>query len=360
MRRSIKYVVWGLLGLLIGTAAYFAYIQKYSPDNLAVLEIQPDKAELILAVIGRVRSQQQVIVRPERAGAIVSLFYDEGASVERGTVLAKMRDDTQRAGLDVIRAQLQALDAQIRQAELKLARTQTLADKGFMAQSALDNDKAALDVALSNKRVAQASIKQARAGIEDFTIKAPITGRILSRAVDQGQVVGAADTLFTVGSQSVIEIEAEVDEYYADSLTVGMSARLSPSGSRDVYDGSISEIAPIIDPLTGGRLVRLIPAGQNDAYLPGRSVDVNIIVEQFEEAFSVPRSAVQKQGAEWHVYVIKNEHVALRAVTFIDWPGRFVIIQSGLDAGDRVILAPIGIKEGQKVGIKAVQTGTAQ
>lgn len=347
-----KYLKLGLIGgfcLLGGILWYLFAFGARSPAKVATIELQELPAQLVLAVVGRVRSQAFVDIRSERPGAIAAMMYDEGDLVAAGVVLASVQSDEERAGLSVSRAQLQALEAEVTLAQIKLNRTQTLADKGLLAPAALDEARASLETAKANRKAAQAAIAQAEARVGEYDVRAPMDGIILARLVDPGQVVGTTDIIFQIGSRGAIEIEAEVDEFYADELKVGMPALLAPSGSRDVYDGTLDEIAPRIDPLTGGRIVRLKPSSDNDAFLPGRSVDVNIIVDNIDRALSVPRGAIIRKDGEWRVYIVENGKAVPREISFIDWPGEAVVVESGLAAGDLVILDSLRVAPGVAV-----------
>ncbi len=344
-----KYLKLGLLGISLLLGGYFAYSIVFgarSPTKVATVELQIEPAQLVLAVVGRVRSQAVVDIRSERPGAIKEMMHDEGDLVEAGDVLAHVQSDEEQASLSVNRAQLQALEAEVALAQVQLTRTETLADKGLLAPAALDEARANLATAKANQKAAQAAIIQAQARVGEYDVRAPMQGIILSRPLDPGQVVGTTDIIFQIGSQDAVEIEAEVDEYYADKLQVGMTAFLAPSGSNDVHEATLTEIAPRIDPLTGGRIVRLLPNKDNDAFLPGRSVDVNILVEKIDRTLSVPRSALVREGGAWRVYVVENGKAAAREVSFIDWPGVSVVIKSGLEAGDQVILDSLRVTSG--------------
>lgn len=349
--RAIKFIG---ISVFICIAGYFVYAHYWGAGQVSKVETLTLKAapvDLVLAVVGRVRSQELVDVHAERPGAITLLAYDEGQSVQKGDVLAHIRSEEELASVRVNQAQLEALIEAVKLAQLKLKRAEILSSKGFLAQTALDEAKASLNTAQANQRAAQASLAQAKLRVGEFDVRAPMSGIILSRPLDAGQVVVTADVIFQIGSDGLIEIEAEVDEYYAESLTIGMSALLSPSGSVGMFNGHVYEIAPRVDPLTGGRMVRLLPEQSNSVFLPGRSIDVNIIAKHFDQALSVPRRALLKQEGVWNVYISQNERAESRAVEFIDWPGSFVVITSGLIAGDTIILDPLQISAGAKLEI---------
>lgn len=351
-KKMYNYKKLGLLGISILAGGYLAYSMSFgsrSPTKVAAIELQTAPARLVLAVIGRVRSKSLVDIRSEWPGAIVDMTHDEGDIVEAGDVLAQIKSVEEQAGLTVNLAQLQALEAEVALAEVKLGRTETLAGKGLVAPAVLDEARASLAAAEARRNAAKAVMIQAQARVGEYDIRAPMQGIILSRPLDPGQVVGTADIIFQIGSHDGVEIEAEVDEFYAGKLQVGMSALLAPSGSTNVHEGTLSEIAPRIDPLTGGRIVRLLPGTDNDAFLPGRSVDVNILVESIDQALSLPRSALIREGGLWRVYVVENGKATAREIEFIDWPGGAVVIASGLEPGELVVLDSLSVTSGMRV-----------
>lgn len=351
LARAIKFIGMTVFVCITGYLIFTHYWGRGQVTKVQTITLKASPADLVLAVVGRVRSQEVVNIRAERPGAITALVFDEGQSVQKGEVLAHIRSEEEQVSLTVNQAQLEALNESVKLAQIKLNRTVILAEKGFLAQSALDEAKASFKTAMANQKAAQASLNQAIVRVGEFDIRSPMSGIVLSRPLDAGQVVGTSDVIFQIGSEGLIEIKAEVDEYYAESLRINMKAFLSPSGSEEVFDGQIYEIAPRVDPLTGGRMIRLLPEQSNSVFLPGRSIDVNIIAQHFDQALSVPRRALNKQEGKWKVYIAQNDKAESRIVAFVDWPGSFVVITSGLKAGDSVVLDPLQISDGMKLEI---------
>ena len=178
-----------------------------------------------------------------------------------------------------------------------------------------------------------------------------MAGAILVRPIDNGQVVSTETTLFQLGSLSGLEIEAEVDETYADVLQEGMQARAALSGADAQFAARIIEISPRVDAATGGRLVRLAPE-RDMSIPPGRSVDVTIVVARRPDAIVIPRQAVVDAAGVPQVYVIDRRGVVMaRNVRVLEWPSLNAIVEEGLAAGERVVLAPTQTRAGARVRI---------
>jgi RND family efflux transporter MFP subunit len=343
--RLIQFLVLAFFAL----GAVAIYVRATAPKPLTVLRLTVGPAEQVLAVVGRVRSANVVHVQPENAGAIVTLLHDEGDVVAKGALLAQIRSDQQIAVVAVSAAQIKNFEAQLILARTKQRRIQSLARKGWVTRAMLDEANAAAAVAAATLEAGRATAGQASAKAREFNVYAPMTGTILVRQVDLGQVVSPSSVIFEIGSAGAVEIEAEIDEVYADRVPADAKITLSPSGSGRRFAGRISEIAPRVDPATGGRLMRFIADNGDASLRSGRSVDVTIIVEKRDRALSLPRSAVIKNLGQNKVFIVESGKAVMRTVTLVDWPGANVIVSGGVTAGALVVLDPLTVKAGDSV-----------
>ncbi len=325
-------LVLGLLALAT-IIAIALYKRSTAPLAINAVQVNAGTAQQVLAVVGRVRTKNVIDVRVEYPGAIIAMSVDEGSEVKRGEIIAQVRSAEEQAALAVTEADLRVLEAELELAQQERDRVEVLAEKGWIAQSSLDQARTNLTAAKARRRAAQAARTQADIRVGDFAVRSPLDGIVLTRPVDPGQVVGLSDVIFQIGSQGPVEIEAEVDEVYAGELSLGMPAILAPTGKPQRSEGRITEISPRVNPLTGSRLTRLMLNEPNDGFVPGRSIDVNILVATFDDALSVPRSALRKEGETWFAYTITNQQVERRPVTFVDWPGSSVVLRSGVKPG---------------------------
>jgi RND family efflux transporter MFP subunit len=330
-----------LSGAVLGAA--FAGLVAWwflRPPEVSVLLLETRLLEKTLSVVGRVRPENLLDVRSPNSGQVVGVFRDDGDHVEAGDALATIRSTAERAEAEAFIARERAASAEVSRAKLVFNRTRTLADRGVASQAALDEARAVLQVAEAALEAATAERAAISARNNEFTIRAPMAGIVLVRPIDNGQVISAETTLFQLGSLGRIELQADVDEAYADVLQPGMSARAALSGSDRVFQARLLEVSPRVDAATGGRLVKFVPNEVMDIPL-GRSVDITIVVEVLEAGISVPRQAVLDAATQPRVYVVDQEgRVQSRAVQIADWPSLNAIVESGLTGGDRVVLAP--------------------
>lgn len=329
--------------VLVGIAGAGVFMVRRPPE-VAVLEIRLQTVEQALSVVGRARPTQLVLITSPNPGQVIRLFHDEGAQVEAGDPLAIILATVEQAQTDVDMARARAARAEADQAGLIHQRTRTLHERGFASNAALEAARASLDAAEANAAAASATVRA-----REFTIRAPMAGVLLVRPIDNGQVVGAGETLFQLGSATDVEIRAEVEEAYADAIRPGQAARAALSGSPDIFLARVTEVSPRVDSGTGGRTVRLSPA-ITEGLAPGRSVDVTIVVAQRQGAIVVPRRAVVDATAAPKVYVVDDDGVVLaRSIQVARWPSLNAIVEGGLNAGDRVVLEPGATNPGAHV-----------
>lgn len=349
MRNIRKNIGWWIAGILVLALVVFMAFKMTRPATVDVAEIQPHTVEIALSVVGRARPDDLVQVASPNPGQVIRLLADDGDQVTQGAALAVIRASVEQAQTEAEAARETAARADVTEAQLNFNRTKTLHDRGFAADAALDSARVSLQAAQANLRAAQAQVRASAEKTQEYTIRAPMNGVVLFRPIDNGQVVSAGETLFELGSSGGVEIRAEVEEVYADALKVGQAGRAALSGSDDIFAVRLIEVSPQVNASTGGRLIKLVPDTAM-ALSNGRSIDLTVVVDRLPNALSVPRRAIVDASAAAKVLVVGADNVVeARPVTLLRWPSTNAVITSGLKAGDRIVLDPAGVKEGQRI-----------
>lgn len=332
---TLARIIAVIVTLLVVAAAYLAWTRITADPAVATEAVRQEKVERILAAVGRIKPKESVTVLSRVAGQIATMPVDEGASVAPGDVLATLDDRVPQAALAQAEAAFSTAATTRDQAARDLDRVRELRRKGVATQAQLEQAETALRNAEENVTRLRAARDQSAALLADYTIRAPIAGRVLTRPVDPGQVVATSTVIFEIAAGDAFEVETDIDETYAQTLKPGMAARLSPAGvSRRIETAKIVFISPRVDVATGGRTVRLAFDAPQIEMPPGLTVDVNIVVEVLEAAITVPRTAIGDPGGA--PYVLKQAPGGFERtpVAFVDWPAERVTISSGLAAGD--------------------------
>lgn len=337
-----------LLVLVLGAGAYGYVARPWEDKPLAVAteQMQAGPVTQVLAVNGRIAAKTSVTVRSPVSAKALSVAVDVGDSVTAGQALAQLDAAMARAQVVQAQAALQAQQVTQQQAEAVSARADALGENA--PRSTREDAALALAGAISQTARLQGALDEANRQLEQYSIESPISGVVLSRGVDQGQLVDAQTEMFVVADTSELVVQTDVDELYSSRISAGLKALLRPVGHTLAQKGTVVFAAPTVDAATGGRATKI--AFDTPQQLPvGLTVNANIIVNEVADALSVPRAALVTEGASSHVMVIENGVASQRAVAFSDWPAERVIVTSGLKAGDVVVLDPQSVVAGAKV-----------
>lgn len=347
-RSRPRYPLWAGLAVAAVIAGWLIYTQPWvaSVSERMVESVAPGPLSRILAVNGRIAAIHSVAVRSPVAGTLTDSMAEEGELVERGAILARLDDTPQQA---VVRQAVAALDHGIvaqQQAQAALTRATALGVN--VARSTQEDAQRSLELAQREIGRLQALYDQAQYQLTRYRITAPITGTILTRSVEPGQVIDLSTPLFTIADLSDLIVETDVDEVYATQIRPGMPALLRLAGEADNLEGTVYFVAPLVDTATGGLDVKIRFTEPRQVPV-GLTVTANIIIDQQDAAISAPRSAIISNTSGSTVFLLDNGLARQTPVTVLDWPAERLLVTEGLSAGDQLIVDASGLSDGQRV-----------
>lgn len=271
-------------------------------------------------------------------GEVRRVLVEPGDWVHAGQVLAEVDRSVQVQQQASQAAQIRAAQADARLAQANLDRALQLVDRGFISKADVDRLTATRDSALASVEIARASLRQLQAQAARLNIIAPAEGLVLERNVEPGQVVGGGSTvLFRIAKGGEMELLANLSEDDLARISVGVTADVTPVGSKQSFAGQVWQIAPVIDPTSRQGTARIAMA-YDPALRPGGFASVTLRSGTVV-APMLPESAIQNDDKGSFVYVVdaKNK-VQRRAVkTGIVTP-RGIVVAQGLDGSERVVL----------------------
>ena len=319
--------IFPVLFVLLTVAAWFL-----RPSPVAV--ISPTRGEAVDAVFatGSVEPVLQVPVAPRAGGRIVELKADEGQSVQKGQLLARLETGESDA-------QLQELAARATQAQLALDRVAALVRQNFVSASEEDRVRAERDAV-------RAQIQRVQAQRAYALLLAPGAGVVLRRDAEVGQFVAAGQVLFQLANSGQLRVSAEVDEEDIPRVQPGMPVVLRAQAlGTQVFDGAVDAITPRGDPVARSYRVRIRLPAPPAALRVGMTVDANLIQARRSNVLLLPSAAV-RNGQVWQV--VGGRAKPLKVELGASGNGR-TEIKSGLSEDARVIANPEGLRPGQRV-----------
>jgi RND family efflux transporter MFP subunit len=340
MRRRLP---WIIAALVVVAAGLWFGRQRLAPPAVAL--VTPTRGVAIDAVYatGTVEPSVEVRITPRTPGRIVELRVDEGDTVRRGQLLARLDDAD-------LRASVTELEARARYARGQYERTRELRNQALVAADALDRARTDLDAA-------EAALRRARETSAQMRLTAPSSGTIIRRDAEVGEYAAVNTPLFYLAGPEPLRISADVDEEDVPRVRIGQRVLIRSDAFPDrSFEGQVSEITPRGDTVARSYRVRIAFAG--DAPLPiGMSTETNIIIEQRDAALLLPISALAGD-ATW---VYADGRVTKRALRLgVRSPDRVEVL-GGLSDGDRVVDAPAAsLRDGQRVRLAAGQPATPE
>jgi RND family efflux transporter MFP subunit len=340
---------WYLIGAAALALAVFVGVRMTRPMPVGVVEARQGPAERVLAITGRTRPQVTVTIVPKAGGQIVRLTKEEGQTVRAGELLVQLDAEAPRAAADEAVSRIAAQQRALVESERNFDRASQLKARGLATVKDYDQARFDLDQARSELQRLEASRREVSAKLRDSTIVAPVSGVVLSRPVDQGQVVSAQSVIYEIAPLADVEVEADVDEQFLAEVREGLKADVLIAGRAAPIAATLYYVSPKVDPRTGGAKVRLRLDEKVEGLRSGLTADVNLVVERRPSAITVARSAILGRDATARVQVVTGGVVEEKKVRFLEWPSDRVIVLAGLDAGQQLIAQPRPDLVGRKV-----------
>ncbi|MCS6947402.1 MAG: efflux RND transporter periplasmic adaptor subunit, partial [Steroidobacteraceae bacterium] len=264
----------------------------------------------------------------------------EGETVRAGELLARFDAAAPRAAVEQVDANIAAAQRTLAEAERNYARVQQLRQQGLITVREYDSARFDLDQAKQELARLAALRREAAARLNDASLYAPVSGVVLSRPVDPGQIVTPQTLIYEIAPLADVEVEAEVDEQFLSSIEPGMPADVIVAGRKDPLRARLYYIAPKVDPRTGGARVRLRFEERVSGLRSGLTADINLVIERRPEAITIARSAILGREESARVLVVRNGVVEARPIRYREWPSDRVIVDSGLREGEQVLIQP--------------------
>lgn len=365
-----------------------------------------------ISATGVVEPNFKVEVKSKASGEVLKFSYEEGDRVEKGKLLLQLdKSDEQRnvakaraeksssnaklmkaktalllqenkyeTDLQKAKSEVESAEASLQESEDKLKRQKDLFQKKFAAQEALDAAQTAFKVNKENLVQSQTQVQAAIDSIYDITMKkneielakadlersninleeaqerldeteifAPITGVIIEKMVEEGQIIASGisnvsggTALATIADMSRLFIIADVDETDIGLVQIGQSVTITADAFPEkTFQGKVKRIAPqgkVENSITIFKVkIEILGSGKN-ILKPMMSANIEIVTASAKDTLYLSRGAVRKEGKGFYVVILENGKPKKFPIeTGIENPIHTQVL-SGLKKGQKVIL----------------------
>ena len=392
--RAVRYKSAVIMLLLI-LAAGFAVFRWWQGPLLSGYSINSMPLVQTVVATGRVVTVSRTQVGSEITGVVLKRLVQEGDRVTRGDLLLVLRSDELTAQVRQAEAALNELmsstrpqasvdlantQVQLAQASRELQRRRILAKDSVISKEELEQSEKAESLARNNvesarlKALALAPGKAEeivlrerlvalQAQLAKTQVRSEVTGIVLTRNVEPGDLVQPSMTLFTIALDGNTEIRVPLDERNLPRLALQQNASVIADAYPDrPFPAQINFIAPSIDPERGTVEVRLTVDPVPDFLRQDMTVSVNIETDQRAHARVIPNDALSNvQGNKAIVLLLRDGKIHRQTVTLGLRGLAMSEVVSGLQDGEQVLADAVSpLKDGTRARLTLQKISAAE
>jgi len=322
----------------------------FPPPVVIVAPVTRKTVPIYGEYVGQTAAVNTVEIRSQVQGFLERIAFVEGSTVQKGQLLFEIDPREYQAAVLSAKAALDQSRAALAKANRDVARYAPLVRQHAIPQEQLDTAQAEREEAIANVEAAQAQLAQAQLNLSYTRIYAPLTGRIGQAQMKVGALVQPGSSLLdTVYSIDPMDVNFSISEatylQFRKRERQGLMGHFPPlqvilaDSFPYRYSGRIDMVSPEIDPATGTLGMRARFPNPDGFLRSGLFVRVRMVVNESTNALLVPAQAVQEVQGVQSVLVVDGENrVQFHTVTAGDAIDNMRIIESGLQAGERVIV----------------------
>ncbi len=243
----------------------------------------------------RIEAERKVTATSEGMGKCIRVFVDEGDRVNTGDVLAELDKEE-------LNAQLRSANAQLQKLRSDYERSKQLYEEGLAAKAEYDNARYSYEQQL-------ASVNQQQVQLDNMTIRAPISGVVTIRHIQQGDLVSSNAPAFDIVDTNSYILTINPPEQLLPRVEKGQKALVSIDAVKgEPFEATVRRINPSVDPATG--TVKVTLDFRKDIMSQLREAAfarVRLVMDTREDALLVPKDAVIEENARKYLFVVESE-----------------------------------------------------
>lgn len=326
MKKYFKYILMALVAVIfIGTFVFLYIKSQPQPEVYDEFTLQRMDIRKTTVVTGKIEPRNEVNVKPQISGIITEILKEAGETVQEGEVIAKVKVIPDMGSLSAAQSRLRLAEINRKQAQTDYDREKTLFDKGLVAADEYDKIAQALrqareevDAAQDNLEVVRDGVSKSNASASSTLIRSTITGLILDIPVKVGNSVILANTfndgttIATVANMNDLIFRGNIDETEVGRLSTGMTMKITIGALQDLkFDARLEYIAPKATDQNGANQFEIkaavnLPSNATNIR-SGYSANAEIVLAEAKNVLAVQESAIEFDGNDTYVYVIKGE-----------------------------------------------------
>jgi RND family efflux transporter MFP subunit len=302
--------------------------------------VQPRDRQSSLTLTGEVQARFRADLSFRVSGRVLARYVDVGTHVRAGEVLAILDPAEQEADVDAATAAVLAAESQLRVAKATYDRQKALIASGFTTRTAYDQAQEGLRTTEGALEAARAQLGTAKDVLGYTALRAEADGVVTARSVETGQVVQAAQAVFSLAQDGDRDVVFDVYESIFLGAADGSSVSLVLISDATVTaGGQVREVSPAVDARSATIRVKVAINDPPAAMTLGSAVAGTVRVKT-EPQIALPWRALMAAGTSPAVWTVDpaTRTASLKPVTVGGYEAGEVLIKAGLDPGERVVV----------------------
>jgi len=360
----LGFLVWRLT---LGNGGADARKGKQAPTVVTAVAASLRDMPLELTALGTVTPNNTVTVHSMITGELQRIGFVEGQMVKAGQLLAQIDPRPYQVQLAQAQGQLLHDQALLANARLDLARYRALLTQNSIAEQQVATQDALVKQYLGTVATDGAAVDNAKLQLTYCRISAPVSGRVGLKQVDLGNIVHTTDTngVVVITQMQPTNVVFSVPEDNLGQILPALGAHQTlPVEAWDrenlhkLADGRLLAVDNQVSSTTGTVALKAVFTNDDNTLFPQQFVNIRLQTEVRKNAVVIPLAALQRGQPGTFVYLIQPDHtVALRVIVPGPSVGDQLLVNSGLVAGDRVVVDGVDrLRDGARVVLAGAQT----
>lgn len=298
----------GAMGLAVALAFGLAACgegQAEEAPRYATAMVERGDLQIVAEASGELEPLRRVDVLSKASGEVQETFVEVGDRVEPGTLLAQIDPRDVQNALNQAEADYEVARERYNVSRAQLDRSQRLYDSGVITEQ--DHESRTLDYANARANLvrAETTLELTQLQMEDVTIRSPMHGTVLSKAVEDGQVITSASgsasggtTLLTIANLDVVQVRTLIDQTDVGRIEAGMPVNVRVEAFPDrTFEGMVEKIEPQATVQSNVTMFPVIVQLQNEdqRLKPGMSAEVTVVIAERPQTLTLPNMAIVAQ-----------------------------------------------------------------
>ncbi|MDX5448239.1 MAG: efflux RND transporter periplasmic adaptor subunit [Bacteroidota bacterium] len=313
--------------------------------NVEVVLVQSEAIQDALTATGNLRPNEEIDLKSEISGRIISIGFNEGETVRKGQLLVEIENDQYKA-------QIRRISAQLDQARKNEERASKLLKVEGISQEQYDN---------TVLRVAEleAQYAETRSILDKTMIRAPFSGTVGLRSVSPGGFVSPGDQIASLVQSDPLKVDFDIPEVFMGQVQVGDTVDVLVSGRPDTLKARVFAIDPRINIQSRSFTVRAKMPNPNHQILPGAFGRIMVNLRSYPNAIIIPSTALVSEINGQSLWVLDSGRTKKVPIETGIRTATGIQITDGIHPGDSVIVTGLlGMRPGIPVKVSKVYSAS--